>query len=273
VSLSGRGIGVFTLSAPTDSQVLKRGTQSTTFEITANGPSGFEGDIALDCQSSPAPCTFSPASVKVGETSTLTVSSLNTLTAETVTFTVRGTNELQFAETTATVTFSDFSAAPQPTFGTVASGDSFTFKVTLTSKNGFDGTASFTCSGLPQESSCTFSPTTVTLDGTNSAVVDVTIQTTTRVTTWTPPRPPSPFNPWWTGGLGLLVICFVVGARRRRVRLALLAAALLATLFVTSCNDFQVFEFSGTLPGTFGVVVNATVGTVSHSTTFVLTVL
>ncbi len=273
IGLTGEGIAEFTLSAPTTSTTVKRGTASTTFTINAAGPGTFEGAIALTCQNSSGACSFNPASIKVGEASTLTVSNLNQITAETTTITVRGTNALQFAEVAVSITFSDFSLAPKPTFGTVSSGDSFTMQVTMTSRNGFDGSASFTCSGLPQESSCTFNPATVTLDGTSTPAVEVTIKTTTRVTTWTPPRPPSPLNPWLTGGLGLLVLCFVVGARRRRVRLALLAAVLLALLFLGSCNDYYYYEYSGTLPGTFGVVINAKVGEVNHTTTFFLTVL
>ena len=273
IALIGKGIGVFTLSSPSNATTLRRGTQSTTFTVEANGPESFTGAITLSCQESTAACSFNPASILVGETSTLTVSNLNLITAIDTSFTVIGTNELQFAEVTFNIIFADFSLTPKPTFGTVASGDSFVLSVTLASTHGFDGTVSFLCANLPQESSCTFSPTTVTLDGTNTATVDVTIKTTTRVATWTPPRPRPPFNPRLMGGLGLLTLCFAIGAGRRRVRLALLAATLLAMLLAASCNDFQTFEFTGTLPGTFDVQIGANVDEVGRATRFFLTVL
>ena len=274
LAFGGKGVSVFTISAPTSSVLIERGTKSTTFTINAAGPSDFTGALALACASGTLGlCTFSPASIKVGESSTLTVSNLDGVTPETFTFTVRGTNSLQFAETSLTVTFSDYSIASKPTFGTVSAGDSFVVKVTLSSKDGFDGTASFSCASLPQESSCSFSPTTVNLDGTNTPAVDVTIKTTTRVTTWAPPRPPSAPNPWLPAGVGMLAVMFVLGLRRRKVRLLLVAIVVLGMFFMASCNDYYYYTYTGTLPGTFPVTITSTVGTVSHTTGIYLTVL
>ena len=57
---------------------------------------------------------------------------------------------------------------------TIAAGTSTTTTVTLTPKNGFTGTVSFSCSGLPSGVSCAFNPTTV---AGGSGTTQLTIQT------------------------------------------------------------------------------------------------
>jgi hypothetical protein len=274
LTVSGKGVGVFTISGTPAEVTVKRGTASTTFTVTAQGDASFTGGIDLTCQSGfLGQCTFSPTSVKVGETSTLTYANLTSVTPKNHTFTIRGTNNLQFGETSFSVNFSDYTVERRPAFGTVAPGDSFVVQVTLASQDGFDGTATLACSSLPQESSCSFSPNTVTLDGINPVTVDVTIKTTTRVTTWAPPRPPSSPNPWLPLGGGALAILLVLGRSRRRVRMLLFAAVLMTILLAGSCNDYYYYTYTGTLPGVFPVQITATVGTVQHTATFFLTVL
>ena len=201
----------------------------------------------------------------------MTVSSLNQLTAASLAFNVTGTFETQVTTLDLTINFADFSLTPDPTFGTVTSGDSKTFTLTLTPAYGFTGSASFICANLPAETTCTFAPTTVTLDGTNTATVEVTVQTTVRTTANAPP----PLRlPWpWVGGMLLLAGLMKLGLRRhRRATLAaFMAAVMLAMLFLSSCQE-NFFRFRGTLPGTYSVVFNGKVGEVTHSTFVSLTV-
>jgi hypothetical protein len=42
---------------------------------------------------------------------------------------------------------------------------------------------------------------------------------------------------------------------------------------LASCNDYYYYTYTGTLPGSFSVIITGTVGTVQHSTVFNLTVL
>jgi hypothetical protein len=274
LALTGEGISLFTLSAETTSVTLDRGADSTTFKVSAAGPAEFTNAITLSCEnSSQGSCSYNPATIKVGETSTLTISNLKQVTHGTLNFQAKGVTGGQSATTDLSIVFADFTMTPKPTFATISSGDSIVVKVTLTSTNGFDGTASFACSGLPAESTCTFDPTSLTLDGANPATVNVTIKTTTRVTTHVPPQRRFPWIPWTTGGVALLGLALFAGARYRRVRWALLVGALMALLFVASCNDYYYYEYTGTLPGTYNVVISATVGQASHTTSFSLTVL
>jgi uncharacterized membrane protein len=51
------------------------------------------------------------------------------------------------------------------------------YTLTLTALNGFTGTVSLACSGGPPHSTCTVSPASVSLSGTSTAKVAVTLQT------------------------------------------------------------------------------------------------
>lgn len=271
-SLKGTGIAVFTVSSTTTTTIVTRGTDSTTFTVKAEGPADFTSSITLACGSvGSASCAFNPTTIKVGETSTLTVSSLKQLTSASLAFIVTGTFETQVTSLDFTINFADFSLTPDPTFGTITSGDSKKFTLTLTPTYGFTGSASFTCGNLPAESTCTFAPTTVTLDGTNTATVEVTVQTTVRRTANAPPRPGLPWP--WVGAMLLIAGLMKLGLRkgRRAARTVLLAAVLLAMLFLTSCQE-NYYNFRGTLPGTYSVVFSGKVGDVTHSTFVNLTV-
>ncbi len=271
-SFRGTGIAIFTLSSATTAAIVTRGTDSTTFTVKAEGPAAFTSSITLACASiGSATCAFSPATVKVGETSTLTVSNLKQVTSASLAFNVSGTFETQVTALGFTINFADFSLAADPTFGTVSSGDSKTFTITATPTNGFTGSASFTCANLPAETTCTFAPATVTLDGTHPATLEVTVKTTVRRTANAPPRPRVPWP--WVGGMLFLVGLMKLGLRRsRRATLAaLMAAVMLVMLFLSSCQE-NYYRFRGTLPGTYSVVFNGKVGEVTHSTFVSLTV-
>ena len=273
VGLKGNGVAVFSLSATATSAIVTRGTDSTTFSVKAAGPADFTSSITLTCgNNGSATCAFNPASIKPGETSTLTVANLKQVNLASLSFTVTGTSGAQIASLALAVNFADFSLAGNPTFGTITSGDSMVFTLTLTPTNGFTGSASFTCAGLPLESTCTFSPTTVTLDGKTAATVQATIKTTTRTTGHSPPRPWSTW-PWVAGLVILATLAKLAQRARRRVPalLALTAAVFLCALFFSSCNE-NFYRFRGTPPGTFTIALNATVGDTTHSSVVSLTV-
>jgi subtilase family serine protease len=70
---------------------------------------------------------------------------------------------------------SPFSVSATPLSpASIAAGTSTTTTITVTPNNGFTGTVSFSCSGLPAGASCSFSPTTVTG---GSGSTQLTIQT------------------------------------------------------------------------------------------------
>jgi subtilase family serine protease len=129
-------------------------------------------------------------------------------------------------------------------------GGSGSTTLMFTGSNGFSGTIALSpalCSGLPLESSCSFSPATVTLSSaTTTASSTLSIQTT--AASGAPPlistRPGGtrPWTPLELISLSALVIAFLAGMflpalrtpTRRAAVLAVLTAALLVTF--TSCG-------------------------------------
>ncbi|HXO32734.1 MAG TPA: FG-GAP-like repeat-containing protein [Candidatus Acidoferrales bacterium] len=59
----------------------------------------------------------------------------------------------------------------------VTAGSSATFTLTVTPTNHYDGTVTFTCGSLPSLATCTFNPTSVTLNGDSPVTVQMTITT------------------------------------------------------------------------------------------------
>jgi hypothetical protein len=62
-----------------------------------------------------------------------------------------------------------YSVAANPTTLTIKRGNTGTPVLTVTPSGGFTGQVAFTCTGLPQYASCTFTPATVTLPGDDAA--------------------------------------------------------------------------------------------------------
>jgi hypothetical protein len=273
VILSGNGIAVFSLSADSTSTTIIRGADTATFTVGASAPSDFTDSITLSCANAAgATCTFSPEAITPGENSTLTVSGLASAISTTILIEVQGTSGSQSALLDLTILFSDFSLSANPTYASIAAGDSVTITLTLTPSNGFTGNATFGCVGLPAESSCSFSPDSVNLDGTNAATTTVTLKTAERVTTRTPPPPWRPLG--WLLGLVLLagVVKFLPMARRGALRWVPLAPALLLiALFLGSCTNYYQ-TIRGSLPGTYSVGIVATSDITTHTTVVILNV-
>ena len=68
-----------------------------------------------------------------------------------------------------TVSAPDYSITASPTALTIRRGQTGTATLTLTPVGGYTGAVAFTCSGLPQFATCTFSPASLQVDGSNTA--------------------------------------------------------------------------------------------------------
>ncbi|HET7209431.1 MAG TPA: protease pro-enzyme activation domain-containing protein [Terriglobales bacterium] len=150
-------------------------------------------------------------------------------------------------------------------------GLSGSLSIAIAALDGFTGTVSFTCSGLPAESTCTFNPTSVK----NSGQTVLTVSTTAaRFAALPRGTTPSPLGPqWWFSNAGLAVAgIFIVGApgnRRRRSKWLSLMPLALALLAVGcggggSSATPAVQHDAGTPPGTYNLVVTAASGSISH---------
>jgi hypothetical protein len=71
----------------------------------------------------------------------------------------------------------DFLVTAVPTSVTVIAGQPGLVSFTITPVNSSTQTINFNCSGLPEESGCTFNPPSVTLDGVHQSTSTLTIQT------------------------------------------------------------------------------------------------
>ena len=71
------------------------------------------------------------------------------------------------------------SALP-PSSHTITAGQQANFTVSASPAHGFDQTVTWSCTGAPTGASCTVSPSSVTLDGSNPAPANVTLTTTAR---------------------------------------------------------------------------------------------
>jgi uncharacterized protein (TIGR03118 family) len=178
----------------------------------------------------------------------------------------------------------DFSVAATPSSVTIAAGQPATFRISVSALNGFNTPVTFSCSGQPAGTNCTFNPNTVTPSGANAVSTQVTIATSAAPN----PRPYSAnrgmFGMWMPFS-GLALFGMVVAESRRRRRLSRQygfrwtsyvcgAILLVATLVgVSGCGGGSNNSMTaGTPRGTGTVVVTATSGSITHSANVSLTI-
>jgi hypothetical protein len=280
VQLAGPGVAAFSLSASTSTSTVPRGTDTTTFSISATSQYGFTGSISLSCSgNAPANCAFNPAAIAPGESSVLTVSNLNAVSASGLNFAVVGSSDSQTAGVSLTVLFPDFTVITTPTTNTISAGQSASYTLSVTPLNGFNQEVSLKCSGAPRAASCTVSPSSVTLDGLNTSVATVTV-TTAAATMTGPGKAPKQIPPllrdqselrWWIWLLAMLVLAGLWKAQRRaKLGLALL---MLMGLAWTACSVGGSEKPAYTPSGSYLLVVTATsTSGLVHNVTFGLTV-
>ncbi len=178
------------------------------------------------------------------------------------------------AQTTANVTVRNpgFAISASATAVTVSAGASATQHIIFTPDPGIGASLTFACSGLPRQSSCTFSPSLLPAGSADSDIV-LTIHTTS-------PSAAIAFRSPAMLPVAAFALfgCMISGvsSRRHRTRRILLNLLVVCTLLsLISCGG-------GTNPGTsaspgtpkerFVITVTGTSGNVSHATTFDLTV-
>jgi hypothetical protein len=187
----------------------------------------------------------------------------------------------------------DFNITFAPAAVNVSSpGASATTAVTVAGSNGYNGAINFSsasCAGLPSESSCSFSPATVT--GSGSTMLTVT---TTAPSSLVPLSRHIDFGGWRTtaGAIRILLLCaallaLVIHGRRRRWNLASAMLMFALLIGIAACGGGSGGGGGGgggggvtpppTNPGTPVVTnqvitVTATSGSITHTFTFTLNV-
>jgi hypothetical protein len=183
----------------------------------------------------------------------------------------------------------DFGFSASSSSTTVSAGQTASYTVSVAPQGGFNQSVALTCSGAPALSDCSVSPGAVTLNGTASTDVTVTVTTTAGSSTlpWSQKLPPGiPGSRWLIWAVWLLALLAAVAARRRDVPVerlrrpigpSLLAGTLLALLLWTACGGGGSNNHTpGTPAGTYSLAVtgSAASGTanLNHNISLSLTV-
>jgi hypothetical protein len=198
-----------------------------------------------------------------------------------------GDNSFNPSNSTQSLTFTIqpgfFAAIPsnKSTVAISAPGSSGSTSVSVTSSTGFSGTISLSCSALPTGASCQFSPSSITAAGTPTTTSS-TITVTTIAATASLRTPDHLYLAHWlgTGSFAFFSIVLLGGSRRRRPFQFLMPLLMLITL-VPACggggggggsSNQAPPANSGTLKGTYNVVVTASSGSTTSTTGFTLVV-
>jgi hypothetical protein len=167
----------------------------------------------------------------------------------------------------------DFSLASGATTLMIARGKSGTDAISITSVNGFNQPTTFACSGLPSGAACSFSPATVTPNGSVAGTTTMTITTTA-------PSSSRNMSPWpFADGSGAFALGMIFLRGRKRLPSLLCLVLLLGVGgIVVGCGGSSHKPPTGnpgTPAGTSTVTITATgssANPVSHTTTVALTV-
>jgi hypothetical protein len=146
-----------------------------------------------------------------------------------------------------TIVAGDFSISATPGTASVYAGQSSAVQVNVTSLQGFNQQLAFTCTGLPVNATCTFSPANLPQ---GQGAVNLVIQTAA----------PHEVAAASISVLGALALLLMPAWRRRRSFLARLCAVLLALgvgMGMAGCASVNPIA-GGTPPGTYQVAVTAT---------------
>jgi hypothetical protein len=163
----------------------------------------------------------------------------------------------------------DFSMSLSPATFTLGVGDTATSTITVTGANGFNGSVSLSCSGLPVGGSCTFYPTFISINTNTSGTSTLTLgySGSTGSTQRQAPFPLAPF-----ASLALALCWIGLGQRRHRWFSLVSFAGTLCLFSLMSCGgNSSPPPPPPPTPVTSTVTVTASSGTLSHSTTLTLT--
>jgi Bacterial Ig-like domain (group 3)/FG-GAP-like repeat len=182
-----------------------------------------------------------------------------------------------FVITITAATPADFTISLSPSTGSVSPGSSATSTITITPSGGFSQAISLACSGLPADSTCTFSSPSVTPNGTAASTSTLTIATDVKTASLStkPLRTPGGATSLAMLAGGGSLVLLLLRRRRKDPRLWLLQMGLVAAFVFASamigCGN-SASATNKTPTGTSQITVTATAGSMVHTATYSLTV-
>jgi hypothetical protein len=285
----------FQLTASSLSPTPLPAGQSATATLTISPVTGSTGTVVnfapSSCTGLPtgATCSFNPPSVTFnGVTAATTVLTISTLAnmapsgPQTITITpTNSANTSTSVSLTVSATTETFTLTTTATVFPVSAGGTVPVVITVNSTTGFTNNSTtalpltYSCTGLPSESQCNFSPPSPT----NVTPVTLNISTTAPITQLLRPSLGGGSRIFYALLLpGVFGIVFATGSRTRGLRLLSLIVVLgFSTLWMGACGGSSNSSQNnpGTPPGTYTVTISATTGganPVTNSLTITLTV-
>ena len=137
-----------------------------------------------------------------------------------------------------------FLLTANPPTVTIVQGSKGSSVITFSPSGGYSGSATLACAGLPTNATCTFSPSTITLDG-KDTVQTTTLTITTQGASAVPPVPSGRLpnasirklsTSCPVSVLGSLFCRINESSRRARVRVLTLVASVACILAIASCG-------------------------------------
>jgi len=238
-----------------------------TAEVTSAGPTPT-GNVTFTSGST----TLGSVALSGGSAS-YTTSSFTTVGTQTITVSYTGDANMQASSTSLSqVVNAAFSTAPGgsgSTTLTVKAGQTASAPLNVTGAAGFSGMVTFACSGLPTNSSCSFSPATITASG--ATVVSTLLSVNTTATTMARQLRPG-LGTYGLAFAGLLLF-WPVRRSRHRIWAILLCAIAFATLGLNGCsNGSGPAPVAQTAAGSYNFTVIANSGSLQAQTAYTLVV-
>jgi subtilase family serine protease len=266
---------------------------TATITVAPDSGSNFTGTVSFSCADlSGVTCSFSPTTVTGGSGSTtVTISVAANVAAGATRVTVMGTSgsasvaaAVNFTLTASGESFTLTSNLGSSGTTSVTQGQTAQVNLSLSSTTGFTTTSNgntttvlpltYSCTGLPNLSSYSLSPTSP------SQATALTLSITTTASTTTRARPLDRRSTVLYAALlpGIFGMIFIAGARRHSLRaISMVLVVGVSTLWLGSCggSNNNSTGATGSTPGNYTVTVTATTGgsaPISNSYQFTLTV-
>ena len=162
-----------------------------------------------------------------------------------------------------------FTLSAASNHASVKAGGSAVFYLSVESQNGFSQPVKFSCSGLPQNSTCSFTPSSVTPSANSSAASTLTISTASA-----PVAKSGSIFLWWVASSGMAagLVRWPVRRRRRLRGIFILICAAAIGAGLGGCGTVLSPSAPSPSAQTYSVAVAAAGGSLTQSMTITLTV-